>query len=239
MKIVAIIPARYGSTRLPGKPLIDINGKPMIWWVYSRVKKMNLFKRIYCAIDDDRIKDACIKFKIPFIMTKTSHPNHISRIKEVSDKIKFDYYICINGDEPLITKSCIAPVLPKTTKKYPYFCGARRVLTDEEQIADPANIKIVYSNRLNKCLYLSRSAIPFPKNKSAYKCYKYVGVECFNKKALNFFVNHQTGEYEKIEDIDHLRFLENGIELEFKLVKSESLSVDTKKDLEYVRRHLK
>lgn len=236
MKIVAIIPARYQSTRLPGKPLADICGKPMLWWVYHRVSQIKEFESVFCAIDDDRIKSACEKYGMKYIMTRNDHPEHISRIHEVSTMIDADYYVCINGDEPLISKDCILPVLPKEVCNEPYFGGARRLLTDPAETIDFAKIKLVISEQTGRCLYMSRTPVPYPKGSLMFNYNKYVGVECFNKKALEFFVSTPMGDLEKIEDIDHLRFLENGIDLHFAKVESESISVDTPKDLEKVRK---
>ena len=238
MKIIGIIPARFGSTRFPGKPLADIHGKPMIWWVYRQVVKIKKINDVFCAIDDERIENICKKYDIKYIMTSNNLPEHISRIHEVSEKIKSDYYICINGDEPLITKSCILPVLPKKLYDSPYFGGAMRILNDPAEVIDPAKLKIVISNN-GKCLYMSRTPVPFPYGSLMFKYRKYIGVECFNKKALDFFVSTPQGDIEKIEDIDHLRFIENGIDLHFTCVDSESISVDTKKDLDKVRKIMK
>ncbi|MBB5217797.1 3-deoxy-manno-octulosonate cytidylyltransferase [Treponema rectale] len=235
MKITAVIPARYASSRLPGKPLKDICGKPMIWWVYNQVKSTSLFDSVICAIDDDRIKDICEKYNLDYIMTKSDHPDHIARIHEVSEKIVSDFYICINGDEPLISKECIAPVIPNKCEEKPFFNGAFRILTDPAETIDFAKIKLVISDQTGKCLYMSRTPVPYPRGSLFFNYKKYVGVECFNKAALDFFVSHPMGDLEKIEDIDHLRFLENGIDLHFNEVKSDSISVDTPKDLEKVR----
>ncbi len=233
MKIVAIIPARYASTRLPGKPLADICGKPMIWWVYNQVKKVKEFEAIYVATDDERIKEVCEQYKMNIIMTRDNHPDHISRVQEVSDKVSADYYVCINGDEPLIETKCIKQVLPKKIEKEAYFCGARRKLTNPVETIDSGNIKLAITEN-DRCVYMSRTPIPFPKGTLLYTYWKYVGIECFNKKALDLFVNKKMGTLEKIEDIDHLRFIENGVNIYFKEVDSDSLSVDTKKDLEKV-----
>ncbi|MCU6743066.1 3-deoxy-manno-octulosonate cytidylyltransferase [Suilimivivens aceti] len=235
MKIVAIIPARYSSTRLPGKPLKDICGKPMLWWVYYQVIQLKVFDDIICAIDDKRIQKVCQEFGINYIMTKDDHPNHISRIHEVSTKIKADYYICINGDEPLITKECILPILPSRIQNEPFFGGAMRVLTDPAETMDSSKIKLVVSDMTGRCLYMSRTPVPYPKGSLYFDYKKYIGVECFNKKALDFFVNMPMNDLERVEDIDHLRFLANGVDLHFNYVKSESISVDTLKDLEKVR----
>lgn len=236
MKIIAVIPARFQSTRLPGKPLADICGKPMLWWVYQKVSKMNAFDEVVCAIDDDRIKSECEKHGMKYVMTRNDHPEHISRIHEVSTLFNANYYICINGDEPLISENCILPVLPDEIHDEPYFGGAMRELTDPAETIDFAKIKLVVSERTGRCLYMSRTPVPYPRGSLLFRYKKYVGVECFNKQALDFFVSTPMGDLEKIEDIDHLRFLENGIELHFTMVESESISVDTPKDLDKVRR---
>lgn len=238
MKIIGVIPARYKSTRFPGKPLADIFGKPMLWWVYNNVKDIGVFSDVFCAIDDERIKTACDNLGLKYVMTKDNHPDHISRLQEVSDKIEADYYICINGDEPLISKECILPVIPPEKTITPYFGGAMRNLTDPAEVIDPSNIKLVISNN-GKCIYMSRTPVPYPKGTLNITYRKYVGVECFNKKALDLFVNTGMGIVEKAEDIDHLRFLENGIELRFSQVESDSISVDTPKDLDFVRMKMK
>lgn len=236
MKIIGVIPARYKSSRFPGKPLADICGKPMIWWVYQQVRSVEVFDEVVCAIDDSRIQKMCEQYGIKYILTKNNHPEHISRIYEVATKIDADYYMCINGDEPLISKECILPVVPKKIFDEPYFGGAMRILTDPAETIDFANIKLVVSDQTGKCLYMSRTPVPYPRGTLLFQYKKYVGVECFNRAALEFFVSTPIGSLEKIEDIDHLRFLENGVDLHFSYVESESISVDTPKDLEKVRK---
>lgn len=234
MNIVGVIPARYASTRFPGKPLTDICGKPMIWWVYQQVKKVKELSEVFVATDDYRIKVECEKYNIKVLMTRSNHPDHIARVQEVSDIINADMYVCINGDEPLIDNSAISKVVKKAMSvKNPFFTGAFRYLSDPAETIDSANIKIV-TNKENRAVYISRTPIPFPKGTLLFQYKKYVGIECFTKEALDFFVNTQKGELENIEDIDHLRFLENGKLLIFEQVNSESISVDTQKDLEKV-----
>lgn len=234
MNIVAIIPARFKSTRFPGKPLADICGKPMLWWVYNQVSKVSQFSDVVAAIDDERIRVVCEKLGIRYIMTRDDHPEHISRIHEVSEKIQADLYVCVNGDEPMISPRCIEQVLPNDISNDFFFCGAMRKLVDPAETIDPGNIKIVVSDK-GRCVYMSRTPIPYPKGTLLFSYNKYVGIECFSKAALDFFVSMPQGCVEKIEDIDHLRFLESGKELIFNYVDSESISVDTYKDLEKVR----
>ena len=242
-KIIGVIPARYSSTRLPGKPLLDICGKPMIWWVYNQVKKVKQLDEIYVATDDERIEAVCKKFGMNVIITSNNHPTHIHRLHEVSQKFDADYYLCVNGDEPLIDIKSIKRVLENAIAyKNDFFTGAFRYLTDPAETIDTANIKIITDNSQNKyfrCVYLSRTPIPYPKNFLNFKYKKYVGIECFTKSALDFFVSCNMGLLEKVEDIDHLRFIEANKDLYFVEVVSESISVDTKKDLEKVETILK
>lgn len=129
MKIIGVIPARFKSSRFPGKPLAEICGKPMLWWVYNSVKRIGVFSDVFCAIDDERIQKVCDDLNLKYVMTRNDHPNHFSRIQEVSDTIRADYYICINGDEPLIAEECILPVVPSDTTSEPYLGGGGQPLS--------------------------------------------------------------------------------------------------------------
>lgn len=236
MKVVAVIPARYKSTRFEGKPLANICGKPMIWWVYQQVLKVDKIDVCYVATDDERIVNVCNKYNIKVIKTNSEHPDHISRVQEVSEYIHANIYVCINGDEPLIEPNAINKVLNVAIEKYDednIFIGAMRDLTSPPETIDFSNIKLAIGED-NKCIYMSRSPIPYPRATLSYNYKKYIGIECFTKQGLDFFVNKPMGVLEKIEDIDHLRFIENGVTLYFELVDSESLSVDTPKDLDKV-----
>ena len=235
MKILGIIPARYASSRLPGKPLVDIEGHPMIWWVYNQVKKVDDFYSVFVATDDERIGKYCKENNIPYVVTSSECPNHIHRIWEVSNQIEADYYVSINGDEPLIEPDNIRQALPsQIVHDQPYFGSVYRELTDPAETMDLANVKIVLDKN-GDCLYQSRTPIPYPKGSIMFIYKKAIGIECFNKLALDRFVNAPMGVLEKIEDIDHLRFLENGIKIHYERIDSESLSVDTMNDLEKVR----
>jgi 3-deoxy-manno-octulosonate cytidylyltransferase (CMP-KDO synthetase) len=234
MKIVGIIPARYASTRFPGKPLADIHGKPMIWWVYQQVSKVKQFEAVYVAIDDERMASVCRELSLKYVMTRNDHPNHIARVWEVSEQIQADYYICVNGDEPLVEPRQIEKILPTELREGIYFGGAMRTLADPAETLDNAKIKLAVTAN-DKSVYMSRAIVPYPQGTLLFEYRKYVGIECFTKPALDFFVNTPMGRLEKIEDIDHLRFIENGIPLYFTEVDSDSISVDTPKDLEKVK----
>ncbi len=233
MKIVGIIPARYQSSRFPGKPLVDICGRPMIWWVYNQVKKVKELNEIYVATDNEKIETICKMYDIPCLMTKDNHPTHVHRIHEVSERINSDYYVVICGDEPLIDHNTIKKVIPNEKSLDFYVGGLCRYFSDPAEVIDPANIKVVTNNN-DECILLSRSPVPFPYKTINFKYKKVVGVECYNKNALDFFVNTEKGFLESIEDVTLQRFLENKIHIKYKLVDSLSLSVDTPRDLEKV-----
>lgn len=233
-KIIGIIPSRYASTRFPGKPLANILGKPMVWWVYQQLKKVKYIDEIFVATDDIRIKEVCENLEMNFVMTKDNHSEHISRIHEVSDKIDADFYVCVNGDEPLIDPNSISTIIEKTLEKEkPYFTSALRILTDPAEVVDFTNIKIV-TDDTSRCIYMSRTPIPYPKGSLFFKYKKCVGIECFTKEALDFFTSQPMGKIEKIEDIDQIRFLEHNKDIYYEEISSESIAVDTPKDLEKV-----
>lgn len=235
MKVIGIIPARYQSSRLPGKPLADICGKPMVWWVYQQAKKVERLEEIYVATDDERIGAVCGELGIPFVMTSKDNPTHLNRVYEVSGKIDADLYTVICGDEPLIKSEVIGAVIPENIEGQKYVARAlMREFTDPAEVVDPGNIKIA-ANANGDCIYLSRSPIPFPYKTVLFKYRKIVGIECYNRAALEFFVNTPAGQLERIEDIAILRFMENRIGMHFTLVESNALSVDTQNDLEKVR----
>lgn len=235
MKIIGVIPARYKSTRFPGKPLADICGKPMVWWVYQQAKKVKELDEVYVATDDERISSVCSELNIPSIMTADNHETHVHRIHEVSSKIAADYYVVICGDEPLMKPNVIRAIIPSQIENSQISVrGLCRYFSDPAEVIDPANIKIV-TNENDECIILSRSPVPFPYKTVLFKYKKVVGVECYNKKALDYFISQKKGFLESIEDITLQRFLENKIHIKYSLVDSESLSVDTPRDLEKVR----
>lgn len=235
MKVVGIIPARYASTRLPGKPLVDICGHPMIWWVYNRVSTVEQLDEVYVATDDERIKEVCENYAIPVLMTSNTHRTGAHRVQEVSETIRADFYVQLNGDEPLINIAAIMAAIPKEVPQDIEF-GTNIIteIDDPAQVMDPANIKMVFDENMN-ALYMSRTPIPYPFKSIDYKYYKHIGILGYNKKMLDFYKNTEPGRFELIEGIDTLRFLDYGKQLKLTIVPNcHSLSVDTEKDLEVV-----
>lgn len=240
MKIVGIIPARYASTRLPGKPLKDILGYPMIWWVYKRVSAVKELNEIYVATDDDRIKAVCEQYEIPVIMTSPDHPNGAMRLQEVSETVRADFYVQLNGDEPLINTDAITASIPeKVPQDIEFGTNIITQIDDPAQVLDASNIKMVFDDQMN-ALYMSRTPIPYPFKSIGFKYYKHVGIIGYNKMMLDFYKNSKPGRFEQIEGIDTLRFLDYGKRLKLSLIPDcHSLSVDTQKDLDMVIKMMK
>ncbi len=235
MKTVAIVASRYGSTRFPAKALADICGKPMVWWAYQQTKLAKKIDEVYVATDDDRIVEVCNKYNIPSIMTKTTHREAANRLQEVSEKIKADFYIQINGDEPLINPELITMVIPESVPQDTEF--GTNIITkmhNPVEVIDSSNIKVVFDENM-KMTYTSRTPIPYPYKTLNFDYYKHVGIIGYNKKMLDFYAANPPGKFELIEGIATLRFTDYDKPL--MLTEAEnvvSLSVDTPKDLEVV-----
>jgi 3-deoxy-manno-octulosonate cytidylyltransferase (CMP-KDO synthetase) len=234
MKVVGIIPARYASTRFPGKPLADICGKPMVWWVYRQAKKSVKLSKVVVATDDSRILDVCKNEDIPVVLT-AQHPTAIHRLWEVAETEDADFYVQINGDEPLIEPEIIDAAVPDFVPADTEY--ATNIITNVEdavQVMDSSNIKIVFDSNM-RALYMSRTPIPYPSKTLNFKYHKHVGVIGWNRKMLDFYVNTECGQFESIEGCDLMRPIEYGKTLQLIYVPDcETLSVDTQKDLEEV-----
>jgi 3-deoxy-manno-octulosonate cytidylyltransferase (CMP-KDO synthetase) len=235
MKIIGVIPARYKSTRFEGKPLADICGKPMIWWVYQQVRKAEKINEIYVATDDTRIMEVCERYSIKCCMTDNGHETSTERVNEVAHRVASDLYVCINGDEPLINPSIIDAIVPLKKPENDFFVANLMTrIKDPVEAIDSTNIKIV-TDFENNALFMSRSPVPYPKSSISYQLYKHLGVLIYNIEALEFFADTPKGYNETVEDINELRFIEHGKKIKMIEVEAETLSVDTPKDLEKVR----
>ncbi len=235
MKVIGIIPARYHSSRFPGKPLADICGKPMLWWVYQQANMAQGIDDVYIATDDSRIKSVCNQLNIQSIMTSTEHKTHLDRLYEVSTKIEADFFINVNGDEPLIETSAIEQIIPiDIDPSSLYVANLMTELKNPLEAVDFSKIKVA-TDVFGNGLYMARSPIPYPKGTYNFVYKKFVGVQCFTKSALEFCYYANRGPLEEAEDIDEFRFLENGQKIKFFEANVTTISVDTPKDLNKVR----
>jgi 3-deoxy-manno-octulosonate cytidylyltransferase (CMP-KDO synthetase) len=235
MKIIAIIPARYASTRFPGKPLAEICGKPMIWWVYQQAKKVTEFAEIYVATESNIIVETCKQHDIQVVMTSDKHPTGTDRVAEAAEKIKADLYVNIQGDEPMIEPETIRSVItPFLNGEDIHVSNLMTKITDPVDALNPTVPKVI-ANADGRGIYVTRSLSPFPKGNINYSFYKQVCAYAFTPWALDFFKFTPRGQVEQIEDIEILRFIENGIPIKYTEVSSDSVAVDTPIDLEKVR----
>jgi 3-deoxy-manno-octulosonate cytidylyltransferase (CMP-KDO synthetase) len=241
MKIVGIIPARYESSRFPGKPIVDICGKLMIERVYLQVKKVIEFDEVYIATDDDRIYSACQGRNIDCIMTSSKHKTGTDRIGEVAQKISADIYVNIQGDEPLIEPETIRRAIIPFLANSNTTIQVTNLMTRITDPVDLINVTVpkVITARDGRGVYLTRSASPFPKGSIDAKYYKQVCVYGFRPEALRFYCESPRGLIESIEDIEILRFIEAGYHVQYIEVESETIAVDTPNDLERVIRYVK
>jgi 3-deoxy-manno-octulosonate cytidylyltransferase (CMP-KDO synthetase) len=235
-KIIGVIPARYQSSRLPGKPLKDIHGKPMIYWVAKRVEDSDL-EGYYVATDDDRIFDACQEYSIPCIMTSKKCLNGTERVAEVATKVKADYYVNIQGDEPCIDIRAINLFVASVRKfSQVNFIQAVSKIPDNESALDDTIVKVVMTED-NEVLYYSRSPIPYlrgaSKNEAIY--YRCLGLYLYSRDFLYKYSSMSGTKLENTEHIEQLRILENRIIINAVEVNDDGMSVDTHDDLIKIR----
>jgi 3-deoxy-manno-octulosonate cytidylyltransferase (CMP-KDO synthetase) len=237
MKIIGIIPARYSATRLPGKPLADICGKPLIQYVYEQARKSKLLEDVIVATDDERILEAVEKFGGKAVMTSPTHPSGTDRCAEVARKIDCDFVVNIQGDEPLIPPEVIdkvAEALKESTDETP-MTSAATIANEEER--ENSNVVKVVTDQKGIALYFSRSPIPFYRNPVA-PTLRHIGIYGYRKDFLLKFVSLPQTPLEKTESLEQLRALEHGFKIKIVLVDYSPVGVDTPEDLERVRKLL-
>ena len=175
MFTVGVIPSRYGSKRLEGKALKDILGHPMVWWVYKRVCRIKKLGAVYVATDDERIEKVCKSAGIPAIMTATTHLTAANRLWEVSEKVAADFYVQINGDEPLIDTDAVEAVIPDFVPNDAFGTNIITEINSPTELMDASNIKVVFDYDWN-ALYMSRAPIPSVFKSIDFPYYKHVGI---------------------------------------------------------------
>lgn len=238
MKIIAVIPARYKSSRFPGKPLIDINGKPMIWWVYNEAKKVNDFDDVIVATESELVQQECDKYGIKCMITSDSHPTGTDRVAEVAQKVSADVYCIIMGDEPMISAQDEQTLISKMRQ----FPDADAIMLTEKfndpvDVVNTTTIKLAINDE-GYLIFMSRVPIPYPKEALNYTYYKNVGCYAIKKETLDFYLRTSPGACERAEGIELLRLLENHKRVMTYIVSSKSMAVDTPKDLERVKAYL-
>ena len=250
-KILGIIPARYSSTRFPGKPLADINGKPMIQHVYERALKAKSLSEVLIATDDERIFDAAKNFNANVVMTDSNLPNGTARCEQAARKFNQDFdagaplaaVINIQGDEPLLDPLMIDEVANLLNGGSPAGNADAATLCSElhEDFNNPNIVKVVMSQN-NYALYFSRSLIPYERNKNSnIKIFQHIGIYGYSLEFLKKYVNLEPTPLSEAESLEQLKILEHGYKIKIKVTDSKikSIGVDTAEDLEKVREIIK
>ena len=235
MKIIGIIPARYSSSRFPGKPLADICGTPMIQHVYERVKQSKNLCDVIVATDDDRIFECVKNFGGQVVMTSSELPNGTSRCEQAARFYgkDVDAVINIQGDEPLLDPLMIDEVAELLTDGNEYVTLCKELTSDFE---NPNTVKVVMSQD-NYALYFSRSLIPYKRNKSTLPIYQHIGIYGYSLDFLKKYVTLPATPLSDAESLEQLKVLEHGYRIKVGITncKGESLGVDTPEDLEKVK----
>lgn len=241
MSFRVIIPARYDAARLPGKPLADIHGKPMLQHTFEKARASGA-DAVYVATDDPRIEQAAAGFGAEVIMTSPGHRSGTDRIQEAVAALGLpDEQIIVNvqADEPLIPPAVIDQVANDLAAHQDAGIATLcEPVTRQAEISDPSAVKVVL-NKDGYALYFSRATIPYQASASAGNCYRHIGVYAYRVATLNAFVSWPVSELEVAEKLEQLRALNNGVLIHV-AVSSQSIpaGVDTEKDLEAVRAHL-
>ena len=234
LSVVGVIPARYASHRLPGKPLCDIAGLPMVVRVYRRAIQSGL-ERVIVATDDRRIVEVCEKYGAEVMMTERSHISGTDRVAEVAKKVDASYYINLQGDEPLIEPKLIDEVIDALRKRHGrVMVSACRSSRDPREIDNPNVVKVV-RDREGRALYFSRARIPFSGAVDRTVFHKHIGIYGYSKQALLEFTSLPDCALEKAEKLEQLRALYHGIPIWIVESDYPSIGVDTVEDLQRVR----
>ena len=239
MKVIAVIPARYQSTRFEGKPLVDIYGKPMIYHVYAGAKRAKGIQDVFVATDDERIRKAAEAFGAKVIMTSPEHKTGTDRISEAVSDLDVDIVINVQGDEPLVHPQMLEQAMQPLWEDQS-LCVTTLMSPIEEpgDFIDATVVKTVVDRKGN-ILFFSRSPIPYPKTRQAYTAYKQVGLYAFRKKFLLEFASMPPTPLELIEGVELLRAVENGVPVRGVETHHKTISVDTLSDLFEVRKVMK
>lgn len=239
MKIVAVIPARYASTRLPGKPLATILDKPMIEWVYRSVKKSRLIEQIIVATDDQRVFAEVKRFGGEVVMTPLDIQTGSDRIAYVAKQLlEAEIIVNVQGDEPFVSGALIDDaIMPLLVDPKLQVSTLVKKISNQDELNNPSTVKVVFDNFSN-AIYFSRSPIPYSRDSvsitseiTAGKFFKHIGLYVYRKDFLLYYTKLPQSSLEKAEKLEQLRILENGYKIRVVETDFESISVDTPEDL--------
>ena len=239
MKYIVVIPARYKSKRLPGKPLANIGGLPMIVRTYNQCAKVVNKDKIIVATDSLKIKKVCDQYKIKSIITSNRCLTGTDRVAEVAKKIKCSFYINVQGDEPFFNPNDLKMLIKEAKKKPKEVINGYAEIRDRKLFFSSSIPKVVFDKK-SYLLYMSRGPIPSNKASDFIKAWRQVCAYSFPRKALfDFAKTKNKTPIESLEDIEILRFLEQGYKVKMIKMSNKSLAVDNTEDLEKAKIYLK
>lgn len=235
MKILCVIPARYASTRLPGKPLANIAGKPMIQHVYERASQARRPAKVLVATDHELVYQAVTDFGGQVLMTSPDHPTGTDRLAEVARACpEYDLIINVQGDEPLIEPAVIDQLAAAFDDEPELVMATLATVMAEDEYDKPSAVKVV-TRRNGHALYFSRSLIPYPRVPAAeLPVYKHIGIYAYHRDFLLTYAALAPTPLERTESLEQLRALEHGYNIKVLLTDFQSVGVDTPEDLERV-----
>lgn len=243
MKIIGIIPARFGSSRFPGKPLVDIWGKPMILRVVERAEASKSLSEVIVATDDVRIAEVVLKAGKRVVITSEEHPSGTDRCLEVVEKlgVSVDAVINIQGDEPFVKPEQIDHLALMISETQTQIATLAIKIEDPNWLGDPNKVKVVFDKN-GKALYFSRQAIPFVKNMdqrdwlNKLDYFKHVGLYAYKTDVLNEICELKTSSFEQAESLEQLRWLQSGYSIFVGVTRWETPAIDSPSDLEALLR---
>ncbi len=242
MKVVGLIPARFNSTRFPGKPLVNIKGKSMIRRVYERCCLAQGLQEVWVGTDDERILNEVNDFNGNVMMTSTSHQNGTERCAEMSEKLDADYFINIQGDEPFISPHQIDQLVEVLDGKIQIATLVSAI--NENATLDDPNIMKVVIDRNDFAIYFSRNCIPYVRDfdkeewLQKHNFWKHIGMYAYKSNVLKEIVDLPLSSLEKAESLEQLRWIENGYSIKVGRTDIESVSIDVPEDLKKMESHL-
>ena len=235
MKVLCVIPARYASTRLPGKPLALIAGKPMIQHVYERACHAVMPQEVVVATDSKIVADAVKEFGGKVMMTSPDHPSGTDRLAEVALSYPdIDVIVNVQGDEPMIPPEVIDRLAQAFADDQDLKMATLKTLMSEDEYNNPNAVKVV-TDQNGYALYFSRSLLPYPRNRKAdFKVYKHVGIYAYRRSFLLSYAAYEPTPLEQIEGLEQLRVLENGQRIKVLESKFQGIGIDTQEDLDAI-----
>lgn len=253
MRTIAVVPARYRSERLPGKPLLDIGGQPMVERVYRRVTQSRLVERVLVATEEPRVRDRVRAFGGECILTSPDHPSGTDRVAEAVADLDFELVVNVQGDEPFLDPRAIDQAVAACKDSGGRaIASLRKAIKSARELWDPNVVKVV-TDRRGMALYFSRWPIPFVASPNMSfeemgrlfvetrppvrgTCYKHVGLYVYPRELLLELTRKEPSPLEQLEKLEQLRALEHGMPIRVEVTDYENISVDTPADLERARR---